>query len=85
MRHTQDPVVTIEAQVAHENSEGRLVWSQGETQIYTAGGLDPCRFDAQIVARFIEIAAGWAAGTKTFKGVKLARALRELLKEWETA
>ena len=83
MKNQQEPVVSIDAQVAHEGPDGRLIWSQGETQVYTAGGLDPCRFDAQIVSRFIGLAANWAAGTKTFKGVKLARALRELLKEWE--
>lgn len=83
IQQSQEPVICLEAGEAREDTDGRLIWTEGNYHILTRDGLDPRRFDAQIVARHIDIAANWAAGLDGKKGGKLAKKLRKLLKKWE--
>jgi ribosomal protein S16 len=84
IQQSQEPVICVEAGEAREDSDGRLIWVEGNYHILTRDGLDPRRFDAQIVVRHIDIAANWAAGLETKKGAKLAKKLRKLLKKLES-
>ena len=83
IQQSREPVICVEAGEAREDTDGRLIWVEGNYHILTCDGLDARRFDAQIVARHIDIAANWAAGLETKKGAKLAKKLRKLLKHLE--
>lgn len=83
VQQSDEPVICVEAGEAREDSDGRLVWVEGNYHILSRDGMDPRRFDAQIVARHLDIAANWANGLGSKKGAKLAKKLRKLLKKWE--
>lgn len=84
IQQSREPVICVEAGEAREDTDGRLIWVEGNYHILSRDGLDPRRFDVQIVARHLDIAANWAAGLDGKKGAKLAKKLLRLLKKWES-
>lgn len=78
-----EPVILVEAGEARDDGTGRLLWSHGNLLVSTDGEADPRRYDAQIVALRLSQAAAWAGGMGSKRGLKLARKLNKLLKQWE--